>query len=80
MSLDTLERFLFWALIINVTIYCLIAFCSVVLRSFICRMQSRMFELSEDTIKHALYAYIASYKLLITVFVLAPWLATLMMK
>lgn len=80
MNIETMDKFFFWFTVVNAGIYALTAIASLLLRDFICRLQAKMFGLGEDTIRKSIYTYIAAYKLLITVFNFAPWVAIQIIK
>ena len=80
MNIDTIDKFFLWCMLVNAGIYALTAVASLLLRDFICRLQAKMFGLGEETIRKSIYTYIAGYKLLITVFNFAPWVAIQIIK
>jgi len=52
----------------------------LVLRDFLCRIHKKIFGLDEEAVLNSIHRYLASYKLLITVFNFAPWIAILIIK
>ncbi len=80
MSIEGLQEFLFWCMLINFGVYVFSVIAVLVFRGAMCNMHSKMFGLDEAAVKKAIYAYLANYKLLIIVFNLVPWLATLIIK
>ena len=80
MNLETLQQFFLWCMLVNAGVYALTAIAALVMRDFICRLQAKMFGLGEETIRKSIYTYIAAYKLLITAFNFAPWLAIQIIK
>lgn len=80
MDLETLQSFFFWCLIINIGIYAFTAIAVVTMRSLICKIHHRLFGLDEEAVMKSILNYIATYKLLITVFNFVPWIAILIIK
>lgn len=80
MDLAVLERFLFWCLVINAGIYTFSAIAALVMRRFICAVHKKMFDLDEATTLQVVQKYLATYKLLITVFNFTPWIAILIIR
>jgi len=75
MDLAALREFLFWWLVVNVGIYLVTAGGTMMARDRIARLHVKLFGVEEATARKAMYGYVAAYKLLITVFAFAPWLA-----
>ena len=67
MDIETLQEFFFWCMVVNTGIYALTAITVLLLRDFVCRLNSRMFGLDEETVRKSIQKYLATYKLLITV-------------
>ena len=80
MNIDILERFFFWCMLINVGIYTLTAVAVVVFRDFVCTIQKKLFDLDKVTVLQSAQKYLGTYKLMITVFNFAPWIAILIIK
>ena len=49
------------------------------MRGFAYRMNAKMFGISEEKVASASFKWVAAYKLLITIFCFAPWLALKLM-
>ena len=80
MNIETLQDFFFWCMLVNTGIYALTAIAVLVLRDFICKIHKKMFGLDEETVCNSMQKYLATYKLLITVFNFVPWIAILIIK
>jgi hypothetical protein len=80
MDIDQLRAFFFWCMVINIGIYGLALLAVWVMRDFITRMQMKIVGLDENTVHKTMYRYLASYRLLITTFNFAPWIALLIIK
>ncbi|NIS90378.1 MAG: hypothetical protein GTN98_09915 [Woeseiaceae bacterium] len=78
-ELDTWTAFFGWMTIVNLGIYVISVFALWVMRDFVYRMNARMFGISEDEVARTSFKYVGAYKLLITVFCFAPWLALKLM-
>ncbi len=80
MAIEKLEAFFLWCMLVNIGIYAFTAIATLVLRDFICKIQAKMFGLSEETTRKSIYMYLAIYKLLITFFNFVPWIVILIIK
>ena len=80
MGIEKLQEFFFWCMLVNIGIYLFTAIAVLVLRDLVCKILTKMFGLDEGTIRKSIQMYLAAYKLLITVFNFAPWIAILIIK
>ena len=80
MDTGILERFFFWCMLVNVGIYTLTAIAVVVFRDFVCTIQKKLFDIDKAAVLQSAQKYLGTYKLLITVFNFAPWIAILIIK
>lgn len=80
MDLETLQAFFFWCMVVNTGVYALTAIAVLLMRDIVCKMNSKMFGLDEETVRRSIQNYLANFKLLITVFNFAPWIALLIIK
>ena len=80
MDIEMLEGFFFWWMLVNVGIYTVTAIAVVVFRDFICTIQKKLFGLDEAAVLQSAQRYLGNYKILITVFNFAPWVAILIIK
>jgi hypothetical protein len=64
-----------WLTIVNLGIYMFTVLMLWLMRNFAYRLNARLFRISEEQVAKTTFNYIAAYKLLITVFCFAPWLA-----
>ena len=79
-SMETWTAFFGWCTVINLGIYILSVTMLSLMRNFAYGMQAKVFAVStEDAARISLH-YIGAYKLLITVFCFAPWLALKLMS
>ncbi len=78
-TIETWTTFFGWMTIVNIGIYLIIVVAITAMRDFVYRMNARMFGVSEDEVAKLTLRYVANYKLLLTVFCLAPWLALKLM-
>ena len=80
MNIETLQEFFFWCTVVNTGIYVLTAVTVLLLRDVVCRLNSKMFGLDEETVRKSIQSYLANYKLFITVFNFTPWIALLIIR
>ena len=80
MDLEILQEFFFWCMVVNSGIYIFTAIAVVVARDLVCRIHKKLFGLDEDAVIKSIQNYLATYKLLITVFNFTPWIVILIIK
>ena len=68
-----------WLTIINIGIYLITVTALYLMRGFAYRMNARVFGISEEEVGNTTFKYVGAFKLLITVFCFAPWLALKLM-
>ena len=80
MTIEQIREMLGWCTLINIglMIFSFILLC--VMRSFVYRMHTKWFPMSEQTFNAIVYSYLGIYKILVIVFNLVPWLAMWMMS
>jgi len=79
MSIEQLYDFFFWCMIINFVLYMITVSYAFFMREFFCNMMYRLFETDRVESLSMLTRYIASYKIMIIVFNMTPWLALYVM-
>jgi hypothetical protein len=80
MNIEMLQDFFFWSMIINCVMYALTALATIFLRDFLCWIHKILFDLEKDEVLKLVQRYLATYKLLITVFNFTPWIAIMIIK
>ena len=80
MDIEKLQGFFLWCMLINFGIYAVTAIAVLVLRDFIYKVHKKMFDFDQATVNKSLQRYLATYKLLITVFNFVPWIAVMIIK
>jgi len=80
MDLETLEKFFLWTMVVNTGVYVVTGVASILMRGFIYNVHRRLYDMDEKTVDKSVQSYLANYKLLITVFNFAPWVAILIIK
>ena len=75
MTTDQFVAVFGWGLAINLAIYALAAFMVVVFRDWMGDMHARMFRLEKADIQIRYFSYLATYKIVLIVFWLAPYIA-----
>jgi hypothetical protein len=74
-SLETITEFLAWCTAINFGILLLAALMLTVMRSWIVKVHTRIFRLSEEDLLRAYVQYLAHYKIAIIMLNFVPWVA-----
>jgi hypothetical protein len=80
MDIEKLQEFFFWCMLVNIGIYALTAIAVLVFRDTVLKIHRKMFGLDEETVNKSIHMYLATYKLLTTVFNFVPWIAILIIK
>jgi len=80
MGIEKLQHFFFWCMVVNVGIYAITTIAFLVLRNFVYRIHKKIFRLDEASVARSIHKYLATYKLLVTVFNFVPWVAILIIK
>ena len=75
MTIFQIREMLGWCTLINIALMFLSFVLISVMRSFVYKMHSKWFPMSEPTFNAIVYSYLGIYKILIIVFNLVPWLA-----
>lgn len=78
-SLQTWTTFFGWLTVVNIGIYLLTVIALIGMRGWVYRMNGKMFGISEDEVARTSFKYVGAYKLLLTMFCFAPWLALTLM-
>lgn len=78
-SMQVWTAFFGWLTIVNIGIYVVSAIALFAMRDFAYRMNAKIFGISEADVAKTTFRYIGYFKLLITVFCFAPWLALKLM-
>lgn len=79
MTIELLKTFFMWSTVINLILFSWTAIMCIYCRGFIHRVHGKMFDLSQDTINSMIYGFLAIYKIVFIVFVLAPWIVLMIM-
>ena len=80
MSIEQLQDFFLWCMLINTGIYALTAMATLVLRDFMYKVHQRLFGMDEAEVGRSIQTYLGNYKLLITFFNFVPWVVILIIK
>lgn len=80
MTLDQVTDWFFWIFLFNILLFATAAIAVVLARDWMVAMHQRMFGIEREALHRAYFAYLATYKLLILVFVLVPYLALLTIR
>ena len=74
-DLATLTTFFGWLTIVNLVVYLISALAIWGMRDFVYDMNAKIFGISREDVARYSFQYVGAFKLLITVFCFAPWLA-----
>ncbi len=80
MDLDTLTDFFMWCTIIGGGLLVFSSLLCMALKNVIAKMHGKMFGLTPETTKTAVYGYIGLFKILWLVFAVIPWIALLIVN
>ena len=75
LTISQLTELLGWASVINIGILILATIMLSTMKSFVVKIHSKMFGLAEEELNRAYFRYLANFKLMITVFILVPYLS-----
>ena len=78
-ELHSWTTFFGWLTVINIGIYLITVIAVTFMRGFAYRTNARIFRISEEEVAKTTFKYVGAYKLLITVFCFAPWVALKLM-
>lgn len=78
-DLQTWTTFFGWCTIINMGIYLITVTALAAMRTWAYRINASIFRISEDDVARTTFLYVGLFKLAITVFCFAPWLALKLM-
>ena len=79
-SIDAWTAFFGWCTVVNVGVYIITVTALWLFRGLAYRINARIFALDEADVARIAFQYVGAYKLLITVFCFAPWLALKLMS
>ena len=74
-TIDSLTQFFGWCTVINIGIYLWTVIGVTFFRGAMTKISKRIFAVNEDVILRETFAYVANYKLAITVLCLVPYIA-----
>ncbi len=77
MNIDTLTTFFMWCTIIGGGVLIFSSILCMLLKNVIGRMHGKMFGMSPDTVKAAIYGYLGLFKILWLIFNVVPYVALL---
>jgi hypothetical protein len=79
--MEMLKEFFGWMTVINLVLFIFTAVISIWCRGMIYRIHGALFGLNANTINAMLYGFLAFYKIMFFILVLAPWITlTIMVK
>jgi len=75
MTTQTLEHFLFWCMLLNLSLLFLSFTLVTAFRPLVLKIHSKMFNVPEDYLAKAIHVFISLYKFCTFFFLVVPWLA-----
>ena len=75
MTVQQWSDLLFWSWVINLGLLLASGVLTLALRDTIYRLHGQLFNLPEESVARSLYLIYGFYKILVTAFMLVPWLA-----
>ncbi|MEM7213324.1 MAG: DUF6868 family protein [Pseudomonadota bacterium] len=75
MTLDQFTTFMAWSTAINLALLLIAALAVMLLGNWISGLHGQMFRMEPADVRRAYFGYIGTYKILIIVFFVAPYLA-----
>lgn len=75
MTHDSLTAFFGWMTVLNFGLLTIAGLSLMAMRGWASDLHSRMFGLSPETVSAEYFRWLATYKVLVLVFCLTPWLA-----
>ena len=79
-SIDTIQSFLGWCAILNITIFSFSALMVVVFSKQVSFLHAKFFNIEKEGILYVYFQYLALYKIFIIVFNIGPYLALELMR
>lgn len=73
-TMQTIEVFLAWSLVVNIGLLIFSALLVICFRDFFSALHAKLFSLDQKDVVHAYFNFMAQYKLLIIFFNLVPYL------
>ncbi len=74
MTMQIAEQFLFWCMMINLSLMGISFVLLTMLKPMIMRLHSKLFGIPEDYVSRAAYAFLGLYKFMTFFFVIIPWM------
>ena len=80
MDLAKLQDFFLWCMLVNTAVYAVTAIAVLVFRKFVYIIHEKIFGLDEKAVNESIHRYLATFKLLVTIFNFAPWIAIMIIR
>ena len=75
MDIQTLQSFFGWCTILNIALMAFSGIMLAVAGDFVYRVHSSFYKIARDQFNVTIYGWLGTYKILIIVFCLVPWIA-----
>ena len=80
MDLAKLQDFFLWCMLVNSGVYFVTAIAVLVFRKFVYKIHEKIFGLNEKAVNESIHRYLATFKLLVTIFNFGPWIALMIVR
>ena len=80
MDLAKLQDFFLWCMLVNSGVYLVTALAVLVFRKFVYKIHEKIFGLDEKAVNESIHRYLATFKLLVTIFNFGPWIALMIIR
>jgi hypothetical protein len=80
MNIETLSQFFLWSSIINICISFVVFLVIIIGKGFVYKIHSQLFKISEEKAAETIYASMISYKTIIFVFNIIPYITIQIIK
>ena len=80
MDLAKLQDFFLWCMLVNTAVYAVTTIAVLVFRKFVHKIHEKIFGFDEKAVNESIHRYLATFKLLVTIFNFAPWIALMIIR
>jgi hypothetical protein len=80
MDLKTVQDFFLWCMMINSGVYFLSTIAVFLFRDLLNTVHAKLFGFDEKTVSQSIHRYLGNFKLFITIFNFAPWIALMIIR
>ena len=80
MDLKNLQDFFLCCMLVNTGVYLITVIAVLAFRKIVYKIHEKIFGLDEKAVNESIHRYLATFKLLVTVFNFAPWIALMIIR